>query len=391
MNALTRFQSRNFNIAYYDRLNFGGSWLGNLDVSVQNYRHAISAFGGFDTAQFELIDTQNVLNDWILNGLFRPIVVTDDSLDVAWEGFVNSITINQGGLDVTIGPVTSLANRVFSIYSGVDTSVYPPQIGVRKKSPTINDTASQATWGIWPEIVSLAGVTDSNADLLISMYMQEHKDFDKDSNFSFGGNNISLTISCVGWYQTFNYPYNYTANTGGTVDLSERLKDIISAQPNSGWISTDYSRISPNSVPVIKYVNDDRISMEYFRGYTAMGDASNNRYYFGVYEDRQAVYSPISTQIDYYVELSDPLQQILDATGAVVPAWRVRPGKWVFFNDFIPGLGAPFADLRADPRALLIESFQFDMRIPFAAQFTGGKNSRYEQKSAKLGLRGTAV
>jgi hypothetical protein len=391
LNLRSRHQSRNFNIAFFDRLNFGGVWLGNLDINVQNYRHTISAFGGFDTAEFDIVATQTVLNDWILNGLFRPVIVTDDSLSVVWEGFVDSITINQGGLNVTQGPVTSIANRVFAIYSGVDVSVYPPVIGVRKKTPTVNSLDSQATWGIWPEIISLAGVSDSNADLLVSMWLQEHKDFDKDSNFSFNQGGLSITVKCSGWYQTLKYPYNYILNTGGTIDLSERLKAIITAQPNSGWISTDYSRITPNTVPAVKYVNDDRLAIEYIRGLTAMGDASNNRYYFGIYEGRQAVYEAVSTQIDYYAQLSDPQQQILDPTGAVVPAWRVRPGKWVFFNDFIPGLGAPFADLRTDPRALLIETIQFDVRQPFAAQFSGGKNSRYEQKSAKLGLRGTAV
>lgn len=390
MNQVSKKQSRSFTIDYYQRLALGGGWLGSLDVAVQNWRHGITAFGGFDTATFELMDTQTSFDDWAANGIGRVIVASDDSLNPMWEGFVNSITISRGGLSITIGPLTDIANKVFAIYSGVDTSVYPPQIGVRKKTPTFSNLDSQALYGVWPVILSLAGVTDSNADQLVDMYLQEHGHAEKNSQFSFGGSSVSLSIDCLGWYHTLKFPFNSTL-TSGTVEVSARIQEILSSQVNPGWVSSDYSNIQTNGSLIKRYQNDDRLALEYIRGYTAMGDASLNRWFWGVYEDRKAHFYPLSNQIDYQIYLTDPKQTILDANNAVVPAWRVRPGKWAFFADFMPGLGAPYEEFHDDPRMMLIEGIDFDIRVPIELQISAGHTSKYEHKSAKLGLRGIDV
>lgn len=390
MTSKTSYQSRNFTISYTQRLALGGEWLGDLNVSVQNWRHTINAFGGFDTGEFNLVDSPQVLEDWVTNGLGRGIKVYDDSMVVVWEGFVNKVVVNQAGLAVEYGPMTDIANRVKATYSGVDTSVYPPVIGVRKQTPTINDLVSQAQWGIWPTVVSLAGVTDSNADLLISMYLSEHSHPHLTSNFSFSGNEMSLSVSCIGWHNTLVYPYRYTAATGLTT-VSTKIQQIISAQVNAGWISTDFSEIAVNTEDVPQYDTDDRQALELIKGLTAMGDVNSNRYFFGVYEDRKPIYTKEVEEVDYEIKLSDSSRNIKDNAGAVVPPWRIRPGKHIFFSDFLPGLGALHDDLKQDPRILQIESLTFDLALPYAVQFNGGHTSKYEQKSAALGLRGTDV
>lgn len=369
----------------------GGGWLNSLDVKIQNWRHTISAFGGFDTADFDLIESPAVIHDWICNGLARPVVARDETLSVMWEGFVDSITVTQGGLSIVHGPVTSIANRIYAIYSGVDTSVYPPVIGVRKRTPTINSLKSQQDWGIWPFILSLAGVTDANADRLVDMYMQEHDHPEVSSSFSFGGNNIQVSIQCKGWHHTLKYPYT-DVSVSGTIAVSTRMKGILTAQPNTGWVSLDYGRIQENTTPVKAYEEDDRPAIEHLRGLTAMGDSNNNRWIFGVYEDRKAAYEPVSRIIDYRMNLSDPRSGVLDSSDASIPTWRLRPGKWVFFQDFLAGMGAvDINNLHLDSRLLQIESVQFDIRVPTEIQFNGGNSSRYETQSARLGLRGTDV
>jgi len=379
-----------FTISYFDLLPKGGTWLGDLEIAAQNWRHGISAFGGYGEASFELSDHEEDMEDWIMNGLFRPIIVKDNYLATIWEGYVDSITINQAGLSVTHGPVSQIANRIFAIYSGVDTSVYPPQIGVRKRTPTQNNLVSQATWGIWPLILSLAGVSDANSDQLVSMYLGEHGHPEINSNFSFSGEEISLTINCLGWFTTLKYPFNYTTNSG-TVAVSTRMTQVLNANPNPGWISSDYSKITTNTTAVPQFENDDQLAMEHLRGLTAMGDAALQRYILGIYEDRKIKYAPVSTQIDYTLELRDPKRQVFDSSGSLVAPWKIQPGQWVFFSDFIPSLGSPFQDFHLDPRMLRVETVEFDMRTPYAVQFTGGVASKYEQRSARLGLRGAEV
>jgi hypothetical protein len=170
------------------------------------------------------------------------------------------------------------------------------------------------------------------------------------------------------------------------------MQQIILAQPNNGWVSADFSNMQVNTVPVIAYQNDDQLAMEQIKGYTAMGDALNNRWLFGVYEDRKPYHYPVVKQIDYLIHLRDSRWLIYDANHAVVPPWRVRPGKWAFFADEMPGLGAvDIANIEQDQRTILIEGVNFDIRVPIGFQISGGHNSSYEQKSAKLGLRGSDV
>ena len=388
MNSKTNYQSRNFSISYFQRLALGGEWLGDLQISVQNWRHTINAFGGFDTGEFSIVESESVIEDWVMNGLGRGIVVYDETLFPVWEGFVNQISVKQAGLSLEIGPVLGIANRVKATYSGVDTSVYPPIIGVRKQTPTINDVVSQAEWGIWPTVLSLAGVTDSNADLLISMYLTEHAQPELTSDFSFGSAEVSMAVSCVGWKETLVYPYRYTA-TSGTTFVSTKIGQILDAQVNPGWIVADYSRFDFNPELVPQYDTDDRQALELIRGLAAMGDLSNNRYLFGVYEDRKPRYEKVLEEITYEIRLRDSNQRILDMAGAPVPPWRIRPGGHVFYSDFLPGLGEVKANLHQDPRVLHIESVTFDLNVPFSISLNGGHNSKYEQKSASLGLRGT--
>lgn len=388
-NSGSRYSSAGFTVLYYEPLPKGGSWLGEINVNLENWRHTISAFGGFDQASFEIIDRQDIVEDWVRYGLFRPIVVYDQFLTPIWEGFVDSITVNQAGLSITLGPVTQIANRVKAIYSGVDTSVYPPQIGVRKQTPVINNTTSQAEWGIWWEILSLAGVTDSNADQLVDLYLEEHGHPEINSNFSFSESDVSLSISCLGWYHTLTYPFNYT-DTSGTVSIATRISQVLAANPND-WISSDLSRITANTTTVPLYEDDDQLALEHIRGLTAMGDEHTLRHLFGIYENRQAVYNHVSETLDYTVELADASRHILDLSGAVVYPWRIRPGKWIFFSDFMAGLGSPYSNFHQDPRMLRIETVNFDMRTPYHVQFSGGISNKYEQRQARLGLRGMEV
>lgn len=388
MTSKSSYQSRNFVISYFQRLALGGEWLGDLDVSVQDWRHTISAFGGFDTGEFSLVESEHVVEDWVANGLGRGIVVYDDAMVPIWEGFVNRISIQQAGLSVDYGPVTDVSNRVKATYSGVDTSVYPPVIGVRKQTSTFNNLVSQAQWGIWSKVLSLAGVTNANADLLVAQYMKEHGYPELSSSFSFEGGNVSMQINCLGWQHSLVYPYTSTS-ISGTTFISTKIQQILTAQANAGWVSTDYSRFEANTELVPQYDSSERNALELIRGLAAMGDLSNNRYLFGIYEGRMAVYEKVVEQIDYEVRLNDSNQRILDTSGAVVPPWRVRPGKHVFFTDFLPGLGPVATELHQDPRVIQIENITYDLAVPFSIQFTGGHNSQYEQKSASLGLRGT--
>lgn len=383
----SQYQSVRFTISVAQSLVDGGAHLFDLSVEAQSYSHSIMAFGGFDQASFGVAQTVDQLQDWFENGLGRHITTYDDSLTVMWQGFVNEVTIRQAGLELTRGPLVEIANDLRVVYSSIDTSTDPPTPGVRKKTAAAANQESQARWGVWPKVLSIAGATDENALQIRDSHLAEYREPETNSAFSSSESDVSLVVHCLGYYHTLRYPYNNTKLTG-TQEASAKVQTILQANPN-GWISSDMSGIRPNPLPVKAWENDDELAGNLIKGITAMGDADENRWLFGIYEDRRAVYEPAPDIWEYYVQLNDARRTIVNRTGGEVPPWSVRPGKWVFFADFLPGRISDIAQLRDDPRMLFIEGVTYNM--PYGLDLNGGKMSRLNQKLARLGLGGTSV
>lgn len=383
----SQYQSVRFTISVAQPLIEGGAHLYDLSVDAQQYQHSISAFGGFDTASFGVAQTIEQLQDWFENGLGRHITTYDDSLAVMWQGFVNEVTIRQAGLELTRGPLVEITNALAVVYSGIDTSTSPPTPGVRKKTATAIQSASQARWGVWPKVLSIAGATDDNAVQIRDSHLAEYSEPETNSAFSFAAGDVSLSVNCLGYMHTLRYPYNNTSVTG-TQDASAKIKAILSAAPNN-WISSDQSGIATNTLAVKAWENDDELAMSLIRGVTAMGDADENRWLFGIYEDRRAIYEAAPDVWEYRMQLNDGRRTIVNRTGGEVPPWSVRPGKWIFFADFLPGRISDATRLRDDPRMLFIEGVTYNM--PNGLDLNGGKLRRLNQKLARLGLGGTSV
>lgn len=387
MTTGSAYQGRMFTLAYGGPLAQSGAWLGELSFSVADYAHTIDVFGGFKQASIRLSVNATEIEEWLEEGIGRTIEVYDDATSRVWEGFVNRLSLRSGGLEVTRGPLIDVANRLFAIYSTIDTSTTPPTPGERKITATVNDTASQGRYGIWPKVLSLAGATDASADQLRDTYLAEHKDPETTSNFAPPGSEPTLSLDCLGYVYALGYPYNQTAATG-TVDVDAKMRAILAADPN-GWISTDYGRIAANTLAISQWENDNLTASALLKGLTAMGDAADNRYLFGIYEGRRAEYRRVSSTIDYTMELRDPSGAIRDAAGGEVSPWLVRPGTWMFFADFLPGRELDESDLRSDPRLLFVETVTF--QAPGGIQLAGGKVGTLSQRLAQLGLAGLSA
>lgn len=379
-------QSFQMTLSVYQPWPLGGAHLGDLNTSIQEYQHSMSAFGGFDAASFELVDTLSVLEEWFEEGLGRGIVAFDNQLQVMWQGFVNQVTIRQAGFELSRGPLVNVVNQLLAVYSSIDTSTTPPTPGIRRRTAQTENTVSQDRYGVWPKVLSLAGVTDDNARQLRDSHLAEYSRPETRGDDAPGSGAPALGVQCLGYMHALNYPYNH--KTGGEIDLSAKIRAILAADPN-GWLSTDYGRIAPNSVPVSRWENDDKLALGLIKGLTAMGDADDNRHLFGIYEDRQAVYGPAPTDWTYERRLSDPRQIWRNRSGGEVAPWAVRPGHWVFYSDFLPGRIGDSVAMREDPRMLFIESLEF--AAPNRLRVSGGKVDKISQKLARLGLAGSSV
>lgn len=379
-------QSVELSILVYEPLVTGSQLVTDqLGSQLENYQHTIAAICGYESANLTVRDRQIDIENWLSEGVGRHIEIYNPALVKIWEGFVNRVTINLGGLSVVRGPLMDVANNVALTYSTVDTSIIPPAVGARVTSSFATDADSQAKYGELTTILSTGGVSVTEVSSIRDTFLAENKEPKTSQQITLGsGGEISMTLDCLGYYNFLKkYVYNQTASTG-TANLSTVLTAIIAADPN-GIFSTSTVNITANTLAVKQYINDNQSAWPQIQGLVARGDVSDNRYIFQILNDRIPTYAALPTTVSYHQRLSDPAQRIETPLGIEVRPWDVQAAKWLFVPDFLIGKPQP-SSLRLDPRMIFIESVTYTM--PWGLSIQGGATDKLSQKLAKLGLAG---
>ena len=383
---MTTFNELGLALKVHDPLVSGGAWLYNLAPEVEAYTHTLSAYGGFDAASFNLSGPAGDIEEWLERGLGRHVEVWDNDLSRVWEGFVDQVSITQGQLTYTVGPLTDLANRVSCVYNGVDPQYNPPtQLG-RLVTAVINATDSQARYGIWEKSVSAGGkTTAAMAALAAGSYLARRQTPARSQAVGGGGGASQATVQLKG-YQAWLSAYTYAQTaSSGTVAANALIRAILAADPN-GIFSTDYSQIDANALVVVPaHENDATFAESLIKSTVALGDSSYNLWTFGIYEQRRAIYAQAPEVLAYRQSTQASDQDVYTLAGTRVRPWQVRPAQWILMDDFLVGkpLGAALA---TDLRCAFIEQVTFT--APYSVSWTGGPLGTLDQLLAQLTMRG---
>ena len=350
---------------------------------VNNYKHSLDAAGGYRSATIDISVNRRQFDEWLYNGLNRHIEVVDHALDVIFEGFVNEIGGVVGGATVRRGPMMDVTNRARVVYSTVDTSVDPPAVGVRQPTAWADNSDSQARYGTLEEVLSTSGQTAANAEQMRDTHLADSANPKHSQTLTFPPSGAaSISIACLGYInKTEQYVYNQTT-TGGLYNLSTKLADVLAAQPD-GLFGT--GSIATNTIQIKRWENDNNIAWGLIKEMSAIGDASDNRYTFGIYANRQPVYAQAPTDIAYSHGVLDPDQTILSRFGGIVKPWNILPGRWLELTDLLSDQRA-ISSLRQDPRMMFIESVTYS--APWHLTLTGGRVDTISQQMARLGISG---
>ncbi|MFH1635312.1 MAG: hypothetical protein ABIG63_15075 [Chloroflexota bacterium] len=327
-----------------------------------------TATGGYHSLSLTDRSKQLDVEEWLANGLMRHIEVWSEAPIHVWEGFVDSITASLGSLSFTLGPVTQIANRVSIIYSPVDTSTDPPAVGITTDTVIVENIDSQARYGIWPVILTAGTTTLTDAEEYANSYLNHHAWPVATRQVNTEGNDVSITIDCLGYFHMLNYPY--AAVGPGTQDASAKIDAIVNntSNPNSSWLPFNRTFIdSSNTLQVIQAEDQNRLASNIIKEIAALGDISDNRWLFGVYNHREIHYHAAPTDVRYRMHLSDPKVRITDEGAEVAPC-AIVAGEWLKFLDF--ALGQEAISLRQDPRSMFIETATY--RAPWSLDLQGG-------------------
>jgi hypothetical protein len=357
-------------------------WTGVGGIS--SYMHTISANIGFDTMAMNSAGDLAFVGAWIDKGLGNHVTVKDNASHIIWEGFINQISANIGGLTITIGPLMDTVNRGRIVYATVDWDTTPPVKGVTVRGEWQDNFDSQEKFGILSGIVTGGEGDATEMSQLLSSILAHTSWPETTQNFSLSAaTDMRVTISCLGYGHLFKKYFYYETSVAGSVNVSTKLASVINTDPNNMFSDTN-ADIETNTTQIHQYESDDKTALALIKEMVAMGDDEYNRYTFGVYGDQKIEYAKVLDTPTYFQSMETG--ETLDGSNVSVHPWAIRPGVWMVMTDIVLGKPLIVENFKSDPRYIFIESITYN--APYAFTVSGGRVSKFKQRIEKLGLGG---
>jgi len=261
-------------------------------ASEGEFSFTIQASGGYWSFSITIPDSQIDIEDWIINGLERNIVVYNDADVVIWEGFVNRVTANLAGLSVTRGPLLDIGNRLSVTYAKQE--VVGSEIVTTQNLTTIiaDSSTSNLKYGIFEKIVGAGTVwEDTQADEIRDTWLAERAEPEMSKQFVGGANPPSVTIECLGWVHFLgNYVYNADEVGVGlnvSIEASDKLINIIdgdpfmvafNGDPNGLFDADGNGEIADNAMLFARWEDQNTTAWGLIKDIVSAGSIAGDRY-----------------------------------------------------------------------------------------------------------------
>lgn len=309
-------------------------------LQTEGESYTITATYGYDSCQFTMRGDIDYLRGWFRAGLVRDIVWRSPDGQKIWNGFVQSMTLQEGGLSQSKS-IAPMVNRVYYVYASKDTTTNPPTIG-EQKTITVNDTASQDIYGIKTDTLSGGQISDTAASVEANTALTELSRIRIDEDDVYGqGQPPTISIRCAGYAHMMDW-WNYSQTvSSGTANTNTVISAILAADPNS-VISTSTTNIDTNTTQAEQYFDGDRPAWRIIIDLANRGGAANNRWVAGVYENRALVYKQAETvdtrwnqdsnnkYLSYQKNPSDFGDRVFDEAGREIEPWNARPDRLLY-------------------------------------------------------------
>jgi len=359
---------------------YGRTLLPGVGLEEGSYQHEIRAMGGFWASQFTLLGTLDELRDFFARGLGMQVQSFGAAGELAWEGYIHELELSLPSGVTLFVSLESMGNRAWVRYNtatdievGSSVQDYDPEALARMllfgaggavRSTKVNDTVSQARYGVKEKVVSggrmsSSGVADDVAQLVLDKYSDPNRpSIQLDAGQ--GGQTpgvARITARCRGYGRTLEWVvYNQTINTGNE-NVSAQQTLVVAV---GEFIAA--STVETNTLQVPQAHDADRRALDILFDNARLGDTSNNRWVAAVLEGRRFHYraaaSP-ATAPRYTVQAMDANRRILAAGQAVTPLELVRPDAWLKVQGLYPFDLTPYASLDSDPSAVYLEAVTY--------------------------------
>lgn len=334
---------------------------------VINYQHKISAFGGFDTAQFQLAIPIKQADGVFESYLGNEVRVFVDNPQVAiFEGYINRISIDTGVIAASVS-LDSVYNRVAVSYSD-DTGSERAKL-----TSEVVDTNSRAVYGTKMGVFE-AGEKYSDgasyAEDLRDRKLEQHA-FPQ-TTYAQSTGSPGITIQLNGFYHTWSW--DAFKITGAPTSGPPRgyIRRLLADDLTPLFTGYNSSRFSGNGTGVffrddydsgtdnllLFTASDPGTTMDYNRELgrshqetiqeiVELGGPSQVRNVAGITPTygngfRYGYYQTANTAVEYEVDAYSR-GQIYNNTGGLVMPWEVRPNRSIRIQNLFTGLSEDYA------------------------------------------------
>ena len=329
-----------------------------------NYRHSISAMGGYDTASCAVaVRSQGEGQEYLDRYLgCRVFAYADNPYEPIWEGFINRITFNSGGVSYSIS-LDEMANRVEVKYN--NDSVTVNQVGTYTTTTIANSTGSQNLYGIKHASFEFGYNRNGNAghpNALRDTILAQRA-FPQTSITKGGGGENLVSLEMLGFFHTLEWEVLSFASVN-TNQFDVRIKtDFLPLLGNGTTFfdNADTADIAANAVATSGTVRNGQTFWEAIMKIAEGGDATNY-WIAGIGATnpqtgkRRLYYKQVNASTLYTARARDGLQ-IRNLYGRTIPPWTVKPDNTVLVSDVLVGYKA---SIQVDPRLTYIFRIEYD-------------------------------
>ncbi len=321
---------------------------------VYNYRHSINAMGGFDTASCDIAirsrdEGQQFLDLYVGN---RVAFYVDSPTDPIWEGFINRMTFNAGGVEYSIS-LDEMCNRARSLYTVA--------AGSTAQTAVTNDTNSQAVFGIKQEQIDLGYMGNASGVTILQQVAIAQRAYPKTSVLPSSGGSGLLHIEFLGFYHTLEWE-DHRQTVAGNAQLGALVDTVIGAVVNTTTFfdNTDLTLTVANTSLIDQQTINGETKWDMLQKIAEHGNAASY-YIIGITPTdyatgtRRFYYQQASTAITYTARQSDGLR-IRNLYGQLVDPWRVRPDTGIRVSDMLIG----WDGLGDNPTETYIKKIDYD-------------------------------
>jgi hypothetical protein len=312
-----------------------GAFIEDLAPRLDSYQQTISATCGFESMTANLKATLlEALR--FCERLFCGCIVYGKDADTAWEGFLAGVSFRIGDetVNVSLDPVANRVRVRFTTYNGV------PGF-----TATASHAPSQALYGVRDHVEGVGVVIQAAAEALRNAILAERRlpRPQHESAIATGqsGAVVDVTLTFAGWYTTLDWVLTERNDTTTEVTTTQVGALIGTASPGIGatnpFLSTSTARIVASGVSDTRKIDPDTPYRMKIETLLQMGNSSNQRFAWGVYEGRVFVVEvwagATPTTATYRRRIGDAVLE--NSSGALVMPWAARPNAILETTDLL--------------------------------------------------------